>query len=226
MQVPRPVVPAVLLVVAMVVVPLAGVALANAARPVIIPEPALASPDDAIGLQVPEPPTTVRPLTTWFESLPLVDPDSTTTARPFLARYRAVPVGDVGAATKLIDVAAGELRVPRSSQPVIKDFVHALTAPPPGSDQEPDDLGDESDAPIVSVFDTPEFRALSAKAMGAIATTPSNAAAVNDLAVAIAMTALADPTLFSIGPVGGSAQLREGWGRAGSSVCQREPSRI
>ena len=45
--------------------------------------------------------------------------------------------------------------------------------------------------------------------MEAIASNPSNASAVNDLAVAIATTALADPTLFSTGPVASSTQLRE-----------------
>ena len=209
MQVPRPVVPAVLLVVAMVVVPLAGVVLANAARPVIAAEPARPSPDDSIGLQVPKPPTTVRPLSTWFE--PLLS--STLTRRR--------PLGRSSPAIEPFRSAMSQPRPSSSMSPSASSGASIRAARRQGpcacTDRRPARIRPgtrrprrRDPTPAPSVFDTPGFRALSAKAMGAIATTPSNAAAVNDLAVAIAMTALADPTLFSIGPVGGSAQLREG----------------
>ena len=97
MQVPRPVVPAVLLIVAMVVVPLAGVALANSVDP-IIPRAPAGSPDPAADIPaMPDPPATVRPLATWFEALPLSSRVPTRAPRPFLARSQEVPVGDPAA---------------------------------------------------------------------------------------------------------------------------------
>src|SRR5215207_6490441 len=98
MQLPRPVISAVLLVVAMVVVPLAGVAFANAVRPVI-PQAPGESPGTATDvLPMPDPPATLQPLATWFERLPLVESGSHEAPRPFLVRYQDVPVGDPAAA--------------------------------------------------------------------------------------------------------------------------------
>lgn len=212
MQAPRPFIPAVLLVVAMVVVPLTGVALANAVRPVIPAEPA--APFDPIANipAMPDRPATVRPLSTWFENLPIVDPGSDATPRPFVARYRGLPVGDQRAAAGLIDVAFGEIRVGRSARAVTKDFLDALTVAAVEPDDPGVDFDDESDVP--GAFDTPAFRSLSERAMKGIKATPSNAQGLNDLAVAIATTALASPDFLPSGsdtgrPIASSTQLRE-----------------
>ena len=110
MHVTRTLLAAVLLVVAMVGVPLAAVAAANAARPVIPAEPVAAGQGTAADLPaMPDPPTTIRPLTTWFDRLPVVDAGSDAAPRPFLAGYREVTVGDRAAALALIDVAFDEI---------------------------------------------------------------------------------------------------------------------
>ena len=219
MRSPRPLVPAALLLIAMVVVPIAGVALADALRPVIPAEVAdPAPPGAAIPPALPARPATVRPLATWFERLPIVDAGSDATPRPFVAQYRAIPVGDVVAAARTIDVAFREIRVAASAEAATRQLLEALTLPPeaPADETDPSLEPDPgaSDAPVVDQFDTPEFHALSERALTAIAATPSNARALNDLAVAIATTSLADPSILPSGDVPGaptatSTQLRE-----------------
>lgn len=211
---PRPIIPAVLLVLAMVVVPLAGVALANAVRPVIASEPS-ASPESNFSLQpMPEPPGTIRPLATWFEPLPVVAPGTTTAPRPFVTRYNAARIGDLRAAAALIDVAFGELRVDKSARPATKRFLDALVVTAPESTEpDPDNLDDQSDVPV-GTFDTPEFNAVAEPAMRAIAAAPANAQGLNDLAVAIATTSIAEPSIVPTDrdagrPLAGAPQLRE-----------------
>ena len=202
MQVTRTILAAVLLVAATVGVPLAAVAVANAARPVIPAQPAAPADAAAEVPAMPEPPATIRPLAAQFKKLPLVA-SGPNAARPFVEAYRTVPVEDAAAAADLIDVAFAELTVAPSDRAMTREFVDALVLEPVEEEDPDANVDDGSEVPVVGPFDTPKFHDLSERALGAIAADPSNAPALNDLAVAISTAALADPSLLPNRPEGG-----------------------
>jgi tetratricopeptide (TPR) repeat protein/Zn-dependent protease len=181
MRSPRTAIAAIVLVASAVVAPLAGVAVANSLRPVIPTAPPKVQAPSQFE-PMPTAPSTARSVAHLFESLPIVDPGQDTKARPFLAQYRASAATDPRAMARLVDTAIAEIRVKPADRGVTGEFVSALVFQQPS----PPGDGDVSD----TEFDTAAFRSLAQRAMKSIASTPTNAGAMNDLAVAIFATSL------------------------------------
>ncbi len=163
-----------------VVAPLAGVAVADASRPVIPPAGPV-GPDPAGEIEaMPAAPSTPVAISSAFSPLPLVELATGSAPRPFLTRYRTAAVSDAKAMAGLVELASDEFRIDATGRAALDALLTALLVEPEAPPEASGGTGDEG----TNVFDTAAFRAIAERAKPAIVATPANATALNDLAVA------------------------------------------
>lgn len=196
------------LVLAAIVVPLAGVALASAERPDVSVRGASAA-DPPRYLTLPIAPGTPSEVGELIQALPLVDGQPIGASPTFLDQYRQSASADPNAMARLIDRAIADLRVEQSAVDDTSTFIQALfLQSPAGSSGAGSDEFEDAD------LEGDTFTKLATTGMAAIGALRGNVVPLNNLAVAISATSLASefadgPQSVSARPFASANHLRE-----------------